>query len=138
MSDAPDTDSPNVRRGRRGSRAHVEIAIDKNSDHNFWADLDLVVERGGVFVATYQALELGTVVDLLVTLPDAAEPVTIAGVVRWTRPHLDDSDGAAGVGIKFLDVSTAAHERFKRFASVREPIVFALDDAPLRRQPNAA
>jgi uncharacterized protein (TIGR02266 family) len=138
MSDAPETESPTVRKGPRGSRVRVDIAIDKGSEHNFWAGLALEVEGGGVFVATYQALELGTIVDVRVTLPDVAEPMTVEGVVRWTRPHLDGSDGAAGVGIKFLELSTDAHERFERFAKLRAPIVFELDDAPVRRQSTAA
>ena len=75
----------------------VDIRIDALSEHAFWANLALEVERGGVFVATYRPLSIGTQVELCLTLPDGGQPVTVCGVVRWTRPHLEGSDGVAGL-----------------------------------------
>jgi uncharacterized protein (TIGR02266 family) len=110
------------------------VEIDHLSEHNLWADLAMQLERGGVFYATYQPMELGTLVDLTVMLPDEEEPITVAGVVRWTRPHLEGSEGWPGIGIKFIELDAVTHERFERFAMSRQPIVFELDDAPIRRR----
>jgi type IV pilus assembly protein PilZ len=96
------------------------------------------VESGGVFFATYQPMRIGNVVDMAVTLPDAKEPITVSGVVRWTRPHLEGSDGAAGIGIKFLDLTSEGCARVEEFARARPPMVFELDDPPIRRRGKAA
>ena len=121
-----------------GSPARLEITIDEHSEHNFWAGLAMQVEEGGVFFATYQPMRIGTVVDMALALPDGKEPITVAGVVRWTRPHLEGSDGAAGIGIKFLDLSSDACPRVEEFARARAPMVFELDDPPIRRRGKAA
>lgn len=113
----------------------VSVAIDAMSEHQLWSDLTLSADSGGVFVATYHHLPLGTTVDVVLTLPDAEPPIAMKGVVRWTRSHRDDADDGAGVGIKFVDVAADARERLDRFTTtVREPMLFDLDDAPMRRR----
>jgi uncharacterized protein (TIGR02266 family) len=130
---------PAVRRGRAGAHARVAITMDGVNDHTFWADLAMNLENGGVFVATYEALALGTIVDLELTLPDSDFPLAFSGVVRWTRPHIEGSDGATGVGVKFMQLSEDASKRIKSFTeTVREPIVFDLDEAPIRGRHRAA
>jgi uncharacterized protein (TIGR02266 family) len=134
MNDAADAaETSCVRKAPSGGRVHVEIAIDVASEHTFWADLALAVEKGGVFVATHHVISLGTLVDVELALPDGGRPMKLEGVVRWTRLHSEDSDCPAGVGVKLLDPSPDAQERIARFTRVREPIVFELDEAPPRR-----
>jgi uncharacterized protein (TIGR02266 family) len=135
MTDAAQIDPPAVTKRSRSGRASVEIVLDALSEHNLWANLAMEIERGGVFVATYRALTIGTQVDLCMTLPDGGEPVAACGVVRWTRPHLEGSDGVPGLGIAFVNLDTAARARIAEFAeSVREPFVFELEEAPIRRR----
>jgi uncharacterized protein (TIGR02266 family) len=129
---------PAVSKTQTGGHAKVVIAIDDASDHTFWADLTMEVDKGGVFVATYQPLPLGAVVDLEMTLPDGGEPVPASGVVRWTRPHLEGSDGVAGVGVKFVELSAEAKERVARFAEARQPMMYDLEDAPIRKRRRSA
>lgn len=118
----------------RRFNAQVAITIDDVSDHNLWADLTMDLAAGGVFVATYQPLSLGTSVDLEVGIADE-EPIHAKGVVRWTRVHMDGSDLPAGVGIKFVELDAETRDRLQRFAeTVRTPIVFELEDAPMRRR----
>lgn len=118
----------------RRSKAQVAITIDDVSDHNLWADLTMDLAAGGVFVATYQPLSLGTSVDLEVDIADDG-PIHAKGVVRWTRVHMDGSELPAGVGIKFVELDPTTRERLQRFAeTVRTPIVFELEDAPIRRR----
>ncbi len=125
-------DVPSVRRGPK-SGTHVAITIDRTTDHNLWADLTMdVVNGGGVFVATYHAIHLGTEVELIVTLEGEEKPFAARGVVRWTRPHRDGSDGPAGVGIRLIGVGDDTAEMLTRFATTREPIMFDLEEAPMR------
>jgi uncharacterized protein (TIGR02266 family) len=129
---------PAVRRARAGGHARVAITMDAASDHTLWADLAMDVLKGGIFVATYEALTLGTLVDLEVTLPDSETPLAFTGVVRWTRPHIEGSDGATGVGVKFVELSDNAKNRMLAFAKLREPVIFDLDEAPIRGRRTAA
>lgn len=127
-----------VRHGKRPG-VHVAVVLDATSEHHLWSDLTMSVDRGGVFVATYQHLPLGTVVDLELTLSDDEPPITAKGVVRWTRGHSDVSTAGAGVGIKLVDVATDVTERLDRFAlMVREPMLFELEEAPMRRRRSSA
>lgn len=130
---------PAVRRLPK-SGTHVAITLDRASEHALWADLSLdVAATGGVFVATYVTLGVGTVVDMLLTLEGEELPIAARGVVRWTRPHRDGSDGPTGVGVKLLDPTPETAARLARFAeSVREPIVFDLEDLQIRARSSAA
>ena len=112
---------------------HVAVKIDDASEHTFWADLTMDLASGGVFVATFHPLAVGTVVHMLVTLARDDVPFAAAGVVRWVRPHREGSDGAAGVGVAFLDVDPDALGKVQRFAETeRSPIVFESGDSPMR------
>ena len=124
-----DDDKPTVRR-RPDSGVHVAITVGAATDHTLWADLSFDVTAGGVFVATYHPLALGTVVHLLLTLEGEEVPVAASGVVRWTRLHREGSEAPAGVGVRFVDLPEEVAGRLTRFASrVREPMVFELDEA---------
>jgi uncharacterized protein (TIGR02266 family) len=126
---------PTIQRWVRGQNPRVDITVDAASDHNFWSGITMEVERGGVFVATYQTLRIGTVVEMLVHLPGEEAPISAVGVVRWTRPYLEGSDGAPGIGIKFTELPAAARDAVGRFAEhVRAPMMFELDEPPLRKR----
>jgi uncharacterized protein (TIGR02266 family) len=139
MTEAAHVEQPAVTKRARDGRLCVDIAIDDLSEHTFWANLALEVEQGGVFVATYRPVSIGTLVDLRLSLPDHDEPFTLSGVVRWTRPHIEGSDGVAGVGVKFVDLTEDARDTITQFANaVREPMIFELDDAPFRKRRRSA
>lgn len=113
----------------------MSIKLGPDSEHNLWSDLTMNVANGGVFVATFHPLALGTVVHLLLTVEGADKPIATQGVVRWTRPHRDGSDGAAGVGVRFVDLDPHAIDTLARFVeNVREPMIFELDDVPMRKK----
>jgi uncharacterized protein (TIGR02266 family) len=117
----------------RGSLpARFDVVVDDRSEHNFWSDLSMTVQ--GLFVATHQPLRIGDVVDVSVRLSDDPEPIPVTGVVRWTRPYVDGSE-PAGLGLKFLEASDDTRDALARFVeTVRDPLFFELDDAPVRRR----
>lgn len=134
MVDSHEPEASMVRRCGQG-RIHIEITIDALSEHNLWCDLSMDMQGGGVFIATHQPLRLGTVVELSLRLPDAPDPFAISGVVRWTRTYFEGSDGAPGVGVALLSPDDDVRDRLGRFAqTVRDPILFELDEAPMRRR----
>lgn len=134
MSSVYDTVPPPAVQNTMEKRPRVAVAIDGTSEHNFWSDLTLDVARGGVFVATYHSLPLGTPVEIELGLA-GEEPTILRGVVRWARGHADGSDGSAGIGIALVDVGPEANARIQRFAeTVRQPLLFEVDDTITARR----
>jgi hypothetical protein len=67
-----------------------------------------------------------------VQLPDLSECLAVAGVVRWTSLHTEDSDGRAGVGLEFLPLDPESLTHVQRFASTRrEPLLYELEEVPI-------
>lgn len=132
---ANEHEQPTVRRIPT-SGIHVAVKIDATSEHTFWSDLTMdLATSGGVFVATFHPLAMGTIVHMLVTVAGDDVPFAASGVVRWTRPHRDGSDGVAGVGVAFLDLDASAHEKVARFVDEhRAPMIFELDETPMRKR----
>lgn len=133
MSSVYDTVPPPTVRHFDAKRPRVAIAIDDRSEHNFWADLTFDVLQGGVFVATYHALPVGTAVELELGLAGDT-PTILRGVVRWTRAHREGSDASAGFGVALVDVPPEAKARIDRFVERRPPMLVELDEPqPTRR-----
>ena len=78
-------------------RIALELEVTERSQSQFFAGLSGDPQRGGVFVATYRVLRVGTRVRLRVTVGKAC--VCTNGVVEW---HRDAVDGARpGFGVRF-------------------------------------
>jgi uncharacterized protein (TIGR02266 family) len=104
----------------------VEIQVDQTSEHNFWSGLEMNMAEGGVFVATHRPLEVGACVRVEMRLPFDQEPVVASGTVLWTRPHSEENDLPAGVGVQFVDIAEAAIAKVRHFTeNVREPLFYA-------------
>jgi uncharacterized protein (TIGR02266 family) len=128
LSSVYDTVPPPTVRKTKRKGVRVSVALDGVSEHNFWSDLSLDVARGGVFVATYHSLPVGTEVDVEIGIAGAT-PTVIPGVVRWARKHAYGSDASPGMGIALTDVSSDARQLMKAFIERRAPIVFESDEA---------
>ena len=61
------------------------------------------VKNGGVFVPTPKRYFLGDEVFVLLTLPDSAERLPVAGKVVWTTPMGAQGNRAAGIGVQLAD-----------------------------------
>lgn len=131
---AEDDDAmPSVRR-LPVSGVHVSVVLGAGSEHQLWSDLTLDIASGGVFVATFHPLAVGTVVHLLLMIEGDPLPIAAEGVVRWTNPHRAHDDGIAGAGIQLTKIDEKSLDTLVRFArEVREPMVFELDDSVRNR-----
>jgi uncharacterized protein (TIGR02266 family) len=114
---------------RSAPRASAYVCIDVFSDHNFWTGLSMNISEGGVFIATYHHVPIGTTVVLHMMLPFEAEPVVTLGEVRWLRDCPANEIGAdappPGIGVQFIGMSPDALAKVRRFvATVREPLFF--------------
>jgi uncharacterized protein (TIGR02266 family) len=112
---------------RSARRFPFEINVDIVSEHNFYAGLSLNISEGGLFVATHVEYPVGTKLEIRLLLPGDEEPTSIQTEVRWVRPHNENADGSAGMGLRFLNLSPAVLDKVSRFAKSRDPLYYEDD-----------
>jgi len=93
-------------------------------DVELFTGLSLDISEGGIFVATYTEIPVGTRLVLCFELPDGSM-VEARGEVRWTRPQTSD-DERPGVGIVFTELPSAAHEQIIALCARQPPFYFEL------------
>jgi uncharacterized protein (TIGR02266 family) len=110
--------------GRRAlPRVRMQAAVDLHSDTNFFTGFSTNLSEGGLFVATVNALPLGTGVELEFTL--AGKRLKVPGVVRWIRLVNDRTPEIfPGMGIRFEGLDPETSGLISRFVQEREPIFF--------------
>lgn len=107
-----------------GNRAPVEANVGASSETNFYVGFSGEIAEGGVFVATYNTLDVGSLVALTVTLPGGYE-FHVPGQVHFVRDPMDMSDEAEpGMGVKFEQLSGEHRELILRFVRKRAPMFF--------------
>ena len=112
---------------RTSKRFPFEINVDIVSEHNFYAGLSLNISEGGLFVATHVEYPVGTKLEIRLLLPGDEEPTAIMTEVRWVRPHNENADGSAGMGLRFLDMAPTVMAKIHRFAQNRDPLYYEDD-----------
>jgi uncharacterized protein (TIGR02266 family) len=112
---------------RSSRRFPFEINVDIVSEHNFYAGLSLNISEGGLFVATHVEYPIGARLEIRLLLPGDDEPTSIMTEVRWVRPHNENADGSAGMGLKFLNLAPDVLAKVHRFAENRDPLYYEDD-----------
>jgi uncharacterized protein (TIGR02266 family) len=101
----------------------LEFEVTTCSESQFFADLAGDVSRGGIFIATYQRVAIGSRVTLSLSFPTG--DVDVVGVVEWIR---DASEGVSpGVGIAFQALSPEARVGVEEFSRLRAPLYHESD-----------
>lgn len=107
-----------------GPRENVEANLGASSETNFYVGFSGEISEGGIFVATYNTLDPGTLVTLHVTLPGGYE-FKSPGRVHFVRDPMDMSEDAEpGMGVKFEALTTEHRELVLRFVRKRAPMFF--------------
>jgi uncharacterized protein (TIGR02266 family) len=101
---------------RHETRTNCDFEVAFLGDSHLIAGLSQDISEGGVFVATYQRLEIGSAVTLGLELPSGR--VEVKGVVRWARPELQDSEQRPGFGVAFTEVLPEALAALRDFCRV--------------------
>ncbi len=100
---------------RTANRLSHELLVAYRSVDGFITDWAVNISRGGMFINSRKPLPVGTVVKLIVSLPDAAFPFDLQGkVIRVHEPGNADAQ-APGMGIEFVDVDEDKKSRLERF-----------------------
>jgi uncharacterized protein (TIGR02266 family) len=116
-SQPPDSIPPSQ---RKDPRRAVELQIEFNEDTQFFAGLTQDISEGGVFIATYRILPIGTPLTLSFELPDATK-VTARGEVRWVR-DTNMVEGRPGMGVSFTDLTPESLAAISRFCRHNAPL----------------
>jgi len=115
------TMSPDDR--RRVPRVELEVDIGMHSETNFYAGFSGDVSMGGLFIATYKPLPVGTRTTVSFVLPGGHHVVT-AGEVTWVRDAMNEMDAAPGMGVRFMELSDTDRHYIAEFTRNRQPIFF--------------
>lgn len=107
----------------------VEAALGAHSTTNFYKGLsgNDIIQSGGLFIATYNILELGEQVQLRVSMPGGYEFEAL-GVVTWTREPRPGGSLAPlshpGYGVRFVEIGAEAKQLVYRYVRNREPLFY--------------
>jgi uncharacterized protein (TIGR02266 family) len=107
-----------------GPRQEVEANLGASSETNFYVGFSGEIAEGGVFVATYNTLDVDTLVYVMVNLPGGYE-FKLPGRVHFVRDPMDMSaDAEPGMGVKFEALPADNRELILRFIRKRAPMFY--------------
>jgi uncharacterized protein (TIGR02266 family) len=111
---------------RKAERHDVEVAVDLESDTNFYTGLTQNISTGGLFIATQNIKRVGERIHLKFALPGGPAPIECETEVRWIRENtsLLRTDGSPGMGVRFIDMSPKDAEAIERFLQGRESLFY--------------
>lgn len=93
---------------RLHQRVPIELKVEYKRLNTFFADFTKNISKGGTFIKTTKALDIGTEFIFSLTIPTLGEPIRLRGRVMWvvkegdppregeTEPH------DPGMGIRFI------------------------------------
>lgn len=110
-------------------RTHLRIGLDAevtvDSETNFYYGLSENISEGGLFISTFRTEELGSELDLTITLPGQSRPLQIRGRVQWLREHSPrNSEAPPGFGLRFLNPTPELLTQVRQFIQQREPTFY--------------
>lgn len=100
---------------RRADRLQHELLVAYRTVDGFITDWAVNISRGGIFINTRHPLAVGTVVKLILSLPDAAFPFDLTGKVTRVQEYDNPSNQVPGMGLEFMDVDEEKRARIERF-----------------------
>ena len=111
-----------------GHRAHprvaAEVPVALFSEHNFYSGLTENISEGGVFIATYQTLPVGTELELTIVLYETTR-IKVVGEVRWIREHNELSpETLPGIGVQFVSLPQTARVAIEQFIEGRSTMLY--------------
>ena len=111
---------------RTKPRHELTVALTFESEHNFYTGATRDLGGGGLFVATKVLRPVGECVRVRFTLPGSEVLLDAITEVRWVRPK-ETVEGEAGIGLEFLQMSSATKQAVNDYLAQRQSIVHAKD-----------
>jgi len=100
---------------RRAERLHHDIPVAYRTVDGFITDWAVNISRGGLFINSRTPLPVGTIVRLIISLPDTAFPFDLKGRVTRVCEYDNKSNEVPGMGVEFVDIDDDKRERIERF-----------------------
>lgn len=100
---------------RRAERLQHELLVAYRTVGGFITDWAVNISRGGMFINTRDPKPVGSVVRLIVSLPDSAFPFDLTGKVIRVVEFDGSGDAMPGMAIEFTDVDEEKRARLERF-----------------------
>lgn len=100
---------------RKSERLQHELLVAYRTVDGFITDWAVNISRGGIFINTRNPLPVGSIVRLIVSLPDAAFPFDLTGRVIRVQPATGEGDAIPGMGLEFVDIDEEKKGRLARF-----------------------
>jgi Tfp pilus assembly protein PilZ len=99
------------------------LTVEFERETEFFTDIARDLFEIGIFIPTYRAIQVGTLLSLSFELPCGTK-ITAPGEVRWLRGSRNDCRPGIGVAITFL--SKKARAAIEQFCSEHEPMYVEL------------
>jgi uncharacterized protein (TIGR02266 family) len=127
LSQKAERPTPVVPDQRDRVRISMAVEVTMHTETNFYTGLSQNISEGGLFIATYEQLSLGTLLDLSVILPGQS-PIKVRGEVRWVRELSEfTSDFSPGLGVAFTDLPEDEKVVIEDFLRDRSPLLYEMD-----------
>jgi uncharacterized protein (TIGR02266 family) len=109
---------------RTCDRRIVQADIGIQSDSNFFTGFTEDISSGGLFIATYNTLKIGTKLNINFSLP-GGPVLSLDGTIRWLREYNETNpDTPPGMGVQFDDVDKADREAINKFMADNPPFFY--------------
>lgn len=119
-------DSAQSHERRAAHRVDLSVDIGLETDTNFFTGFSEDLSDGGLFIATYKTLPVGTELRVSFALPDG-HTVKCAAVVAWVRESRDKSaDVKPGMGVHLEGLTRADREAIQSFLRERSPFFYSV------------
>lgn len=113
-----------VRLANGQGETKLEANIGATTESNFFVGFSGEISEGGVFIASYDTLPVGSSTHLLVTLPGGFE-MNVQGTVKFVRDPLDMmAEAEPGMGVAFNALDDKDRELILRFIRKRAPMFY--------------
>ncbi len=100
---------------RKAARLHHELPVAYRTVGSFLTDWATNISHGGLFINTRKTLPVGTVVKLIIQLPNAAFPFDLTGRVTRVTELDNRSNMVPGMGIEFTDIDEKKRDQIESF-----------------------
>jgi type IV pilus assembly protein PilZ len=108
-------DKPDPSKQRQSDRLQHELLVAYRTVDNFVTDWATNISKGGLFINTRSPMPVGTIVRLMISLPDAAFPFDLKGRVIRVNEYDNPGNLVPGMGVEFLDIDDEKRLRIERF-----------------------
>jgi uncharacterized protein (TIGR02266 family) len=97
---------------RRSVRVPLEVLIKYDQGGQKIANFSSDLGEKGIFIETHSPAAVGSVFEIIITLPHNNSNIVLKGRVVWVRTAKEGA-GKAGMGIEFIELGEALEKKLQ-------------------------